>query len=365
MAVFDDVPLVDGHAHPPLLRIDGLPFAGFFSEAGDSETIALHAPHSLFFRRAIRELAELLGCPADQESVENARAAHSLTGYLRLLVQNANIEAVIVDDGYPPAGTLGVDAVGMAGGCQTYRVARVETLAEALLPEARSADELGRRLLDALDHQNGIVGLKTVIAYRSGLAVREHDLPDVERSFAMQRAAVRDGPARLTSKPLLDYLLLLALDWAGERRMPVQFHTGYGDRDLDLIQANPALLRPLLEQPRFERLTVVLLHASYPYTREASYLAAVYPRVFVDWSEVNPMLPAPQLRRALQELLALAPYSKLLYGSDAWGIPDWLWLAARSGRAALASALENEPDREAVARRILRENARELYGLGP
>jgi predicted TIM-barrel fold metal-dependent hydrolase len=143
----------------------------------------------------------------------------------------------------------------------------------------------------------------------------------------------------------------------------VQMHTGYGDRDLDLVLANPALLRPLLEQTRFEALRLVLLHASYPYTREASYLAAVYPQVYVDFSEVNPMLPHRQLTRVLEELLALSPYTKLLYGSDAWGIPDWIWLGARTGRRALAAALVGVPGVDAIARRILRDNARELYGL--
>ncbi|MCC7105812.1 MAG: amidohydrolase family protein, partial [Chloroflexi bacterium] len=172
--------------------------------------------------------------------------------------------------------------------------------------------------------------------------------------------------ARLTSKPLLDPLLLVAAEWASERAVPLQLHSGVGDRDLDLRLANPMHLRPALEDGPLARAPVVLLHASYPYTREASYLAAVYPNVYVDLSEATPLLTGPTLARLMEELLALAPVTKVLYGSDAWGVPEWFWLAARAARRALAVATAWLPADEAawLARRVLAENARELYRLG-
>lgn len=53
----------------------------------------------------------------------------------------------------------------------------------------------------------------------------------------------------------------------------------FGDRDLDLRLANPLHLRTLLEDKRFSKCRIVLLHASYPFSKEASYLASVYPQV--------------------------------------------------------------------------------------
>jgi len=44
------------------------------------------------------------------------------------------------------------------------------------------------------------------------------------------------------------------------------------------VLANPALLQPVIE--RYSQTQFVLLHASYPYTREAGYLASVYGNVF-------------------------------------------------------------------------------------
>jgi predicted TIM-barrel fold metal-dependent hydrolase len=363
---FAEIPLIDGHLHPPLLDAAASTSSGyvrFFSEAADEESLARHAPHSLFFHRAVAELAGLLGCAPDPEAVVAARSALGLPALLRLLVHDAGVEALLIDDGYPPAGAMAVEAVGDAAGCTAGRVLRIETLAESLFHEAGSARDLADRLMRALMAVPRPLALKTIVAYRSGLQVAEPAADTVTRAFEGVRAASAFERPRLTAKPLLDFLLLRALEWAVERRLPVQVHTGYGDRDLDLTLANPALLRPVLEQPRFASLQVVLLHAAYPYSREAAYLAAVYPHVYVDFSQANPMLGERQLARVLEELLALAPPTKLLYGSDAWGIPDWIWLGARTGRRALAAALDGVPDRDAIARRILRDNARALYGL--
>jgi uncharacterized protein len=92
----------------------------------------------------------------------------------------------------------------------------------------------------------------------------------------------RSGPVSPHSKPLLEYFFCSAVDWAAQHRIPVQLHTGFGDRDIDLRLANPLRLRPLLERGTLDRSPLVLLHASYPYVREAAYLASVYPDVYVD-----------------------------------------------------------------------------------
>jgi hypothetical protein len=360
--MFEGIALVDNHVHPPLKDPSARPLASFFSEAGEDAAVVAQTQHTLFYRRALRELAGLLRCSPDEASVAAARGAHSPDAYLHLLVQDANIGALIVDEGYPPHGKMTVEEMGAAAGCEARRIVRLETLAESLFPQANGAASLSRAMLEQLDSGPPLVGLKTIIAYRCGLAVEEPAAEEAEACFRRVRSEAGETP-RLRSRPLLNFLLLRALEWAADRGLPVQFHSGYGDRDLDLVLANPALLRPLLEDRRFARLKVVLLHASYPYTRAASYLASVYPNVFVDWSEANPMLTPVMLRRVLEELLALAPYTRLLYGSDAWGVPDWLWLGARMGRAALASVLEDEPDRDTIARRILQDNARQLYGL--
>ena len=117
----------------------------------------------------------------------------------------------------------------------------------------------------------GYVGLKSIIAYRTGLAVgtprRADAAPRVRPLRAEARA--RDGRIRLAAKPLTDYLLLLALDAAARQALPLQLHTGFGDSDLDLLEANPLLLRPLLEERRY-RLRAVRPAAREPIPTSAS-----------------------------------------------------------------------------------------------
>jgi len=342
---FEEIGLFDNHAHP-WLRAPDAPFARYFSEApfGRADT--------LFFRDALRSLAAFLGCsPAD---VELARQAGD---YPRRLVRDANVASVLLDDGYPREGAYSVAESAALGGFQAYRVLRLERVAEDMLERFDSLGSLEEALLEHLNAARpGIVALKSIIAYRSGLSIAEPD-----------RAAASAGvqPGRLTHKPLLDYLFQLAARWAADNSVPLHLHTGFGDRDLDLRLANPLHLRRLLEAGVVGTTTpLVLLHTSYPYVREAAYISSVYPNVYVDLSQASPLLAGSALTRVFEELLALAPVTRLLYGSDAWGIPDWLWLAARATRAALGAALSWLPETESrwAAQRILHDNAAELYG---
>jgi uncharacterized protein len=341
---FDDIPLIDDHAHPLLLPepASAEPFARYFTEGHDAETVARHAPATLFYRWALRELSTFLGCEPEEQAVVAARAARPMGHYLRDLLADAGVERVLIDDGYPRTGALTVDQMAAAGGVRAGRVLRIERLLEDLIP-----------------------GRESIFAYRRGLAIERPPAAAAGLALAELQQTWGSEPGRLASKPLLDAVLPAVFDWAGARGLPVQFHTGFGDRDVDLRLANPVLLRPLLEGGALARTRVVLLHTSYPYVREAAYLANVYPNVSVDLSEAAPLLAGPGLTRVLEELLSLAPVTKLLYGSDAWGVPEWFWLAARAARRALAEALAWLPEAEQrwAARCILHDNAVATYHL--
>ena len=198
---------------------------------------------------------------------------------------------------------------------------------------------------------DGYVALKTVAAYRSGLAVEPAD-----RRAAAEALAVA-GP-RLDAKPLVELVLWTALEANAADPLPVQVHAGFGDGDLLLPAADPSHLKPVLE--RFQATPFVLLHC-YPYVREAGWLAHVYPHVFLDLSLTIPHVARPA--EALREALELAPVSKLLYASDAARAPELYYLAARRWRAALGEVLPEllPGEEEGAARAILRENALRLY----
>ena len=215
------------------------------------------------------------------------------------------------------------------------------------------------------------MGLKSIIAYRTGLDIEWTTRDEATRAFGLVKdQADREGRLRLASKPLCDYLVLAALEVANRQEMPFQFHTGFGDTDLNMLKANPLHMRPLLESDQFRQVPFVLLHAAYPYVRELGYLAAMYPNVYMDISLAIPFITTA-IPHMIHETLALTPITKVLYSSDAFSIPEIFWLANRWGRAALERVLGEIVGAgaltEAQARRageqILSGNARRIYQL--
>jgi len=213
------------------------------------------------------------------------------------------------------------------------------------------------------------VGLKSIIAYRTGLAIHEKSKSEAAETFSkVKERARRDGKVRLADKPLNDYLLLRSLEIAEKQLMPIQFHTGFGDADLDMLWANPLHMRPLLESSKYKHVPFVLLHAGYPYVRELSYLASLYSNVWMDVGLAIPYLTLdiPALWR---QTFSLAPMSKVLFSTDAYSIPEIFWLAARWGRWGLTQVLEelvsigvfNQDEALEMARQILGGNAAKLY----
>src|SRR5262249_32340552 len=161
-----------------------------------------------------------------------------------------------------------------------------------------------------------------IAAYRTGLRLEPVEVDEAARHWANYRATVeRQGETRLAVKPLVDFFALRALGHAARQGAPMQVHTGYGDPDLDLPQAHPLHLRPVLEDPQYRGAKMVLLHAAYPYTGEGAYLAAVYPQVYLDISTSLPPLGSDVLLTVIRQALGIAPASKLLLCSDGARIP--------------------------------------------
>ena len=161
------------------------------------------------------------------------------------------------------------------------------------------------------------------------------------------------------------------LIWCGvDLRLPVQFHVGYGDSDVDLHRCNPLLLTPLLRAIQPTGVPVMLLH-NYPYHREAGYLAQVFPHVYVDAGLATHNLGA-RAPALLAEALELAPFGKFLYSSDAFGLPELYYLGAALFRSALSSFLRaglhedlySERTVLRLTRMLCADNAKRAYQLG-
>ncbi len=365
MSLYDDIlgiRAVDQHAHNVRRPESALPFEAAFSEANDPKVWTRDTPHSLFFRRSIRQLAERLDCEPTSESVKQARSSLTLESWTRACLDGANLRHLLLDDGLSPEDILPWDWHQQF--VPIKRLLRVEAVVQDLLGRNMSFERFEEAFRNALERSpQEVVGFKCIAAYRGGLNVPSANRDSAKANFENLT------DARLSRSPLYSYLIHTALAIANTRKLPVQFHTGFGDPDLALEQANPLLLRPLIEQ--YRDTPMVLLHAGYPFVRESGFLASVYANVWVDFGLALPFLSTGGMRACLAALLELAPLNKVLYSSDASLIPDLYYLGALNSRQVLATVLETlisdgdlrSNEVQQAANWILAENAAKLYAL--
>jgi uncharacterized protein len=365
-------PLVDNHCHGLFADGASLDAAGYrhrFSECAGEPFPADHTATAVHYLWALRQIAGVLGCEADEEAVIAARGARTQGELDRLFLGSANIEWLLVDDGYPdPDQVSDRDELAARSGIRIGWLERAETVAARLATETRGFAEWDEALSAHLGsaRRRGVCGLKSVAAYRSGLMIGEPDTDDVR---AAHGRLARMAAARVQEKPLVDHVVGRVMEAARAQELPVQFHTGYGDADADLRLADPLHLAPLLR--RFPAVAVVMLHGAYPWTRSLAVLAATYANAYVDVSYAIPFLTSREQLAVTHQALGAAPASRILYSSDAVGIPEQHWLGAVRGRRALSAALGEMvdagdlagPDAERLATLIMHANARRIYGL--
>jgi predicted TIM-barrel fold metal-dependent hydrolase len=214
----------------------------------------------------------------------------------------------------------------------------------------------------------GYVGLKSIVAYRTGLAVAPVAKGEAKQAFtAVQEKAKRTGQARLDAPVLTPFFVWLALEQNAKQQLPLQFHTGFGDKDADLRQANPLHLRTVIER---WSMPIVLLHAGWPFYRETAHLASLYSHVWLDLSLAIPFATTG-IPAMLRQVLGMAPWSKILFATDAFTMPEIYWLAAKWGRWGLAQVLAEmitadfitHDEAEEAATMIFNGTARQLYDL--
>lgn len=372
------IPVVDNHCHAVLrdqAGIDLQRWRGLLTESSEPLTESDHVTTSLFYRRIVHRLAHFFGCEHTDEAVLQARQAADTDGWITRMLQSAKIDTLILDDGFPAREVVMSDEeFGRLAGCRTVHLLRVELLMQDLIVQHATLDAVEEGLRSTLRDVRGagFVGLKSVAAYRTGLDIKRWPSPVVRAAFReARREAEEKGSLRLAAKPLLDTLLHVVFEEAHRQEVPVQFHTGYGDTDANMILANPLYLRAVLEDPAYRGMPVVLLHESYPYTREGAYLAAMYDRVYLDLSYAIPYLGYAEMRGFTQAALGVAPYAKLLYASDAVWLPEFHWISALDGRSILGAVLGEivesgdltTTEAETAGEAILRANATRLYGL--
>jgi hypothetical protein len=363
--------LVDHHCHSIVGEdLDRPAFEALLTEAADPAAAGestFDTPLGVALRRWCAPVLDL-PAHAPPEQYLARRAELGAAEANRRLLQAAGASDLLLDD-YRPAELLDAAALGAASGARVHRVERLESVAEEVAGTGVPAVGFARQLASTLAARAaGAVGLKSVAAYRTGLDLDPSRPEPAEVTAAAGGWLARGerAPAyRLDDPVLTRFLLWTAVDLG----MPLQVHTGFGDPDLRLPRSAPALLGDFCAAVGGTGASVLLLHC-YPYHREAAYLASVHPHVYLDVGLALNHVGAGAAT-VLAEALELAPFGKLLYSSDAFGLAELHHLGALQFRRALGRLLDRwvadgdmaGGDAERYATMIGAGTARRLYAL--
>jgi predicted TIM-barrel fold metal-dependent hydrolase len=369
----DDLPLVDHHCHGLVTtELDRTAFERLITESFHPPppgTSHFDSPLGVAIRRWCAPVLDLEPFPSPDDYVARRRELGADVVARRFL-REAGLASMLIDTGYRPEDVRDPEGMRELAGVPVHEVVRLEGIAESVVQTGVDAHAYPSAYEDALrEASRHAVGLKTIVAYRGGLAF-DPDPPqeaDVIRAAGAFVDAARAGRARLADPVLLRFGIWTGAMLARERGLPIQFHIGWGDPDLELHLTNPTLLTGLIRRFAELGVSVALLHC-YPFHRDAGYLAAMYPNVYFDVGSALHYM-GPSSGRLLAEAMEVAPFSKLLFSSDAFGVAEQYLLGATLFRRALREVLDawiaGEQCDAATAERIVeaigRGNALRIY----
>jgi hypothetical protein len=350
--------LIDHHAHNLLnpesaTDYDNYPLEAIATSA-DGRALE-NARTTLPSLRAASQLSELYGRPcADWNDVQSAHDESVREDYSNLIQKSlSGTHALLLDDYLSDDEDIESSSWHDSfTASPTKRIVQIEAMAESTILQVSNSRKNGesvwnnfrQRFQDALAtamEDANIVGFVSEICCRTGLDVDAYSSDDTTLGGSLIRildsGTTKSGFA-VDDKEICDWIVQQTLKAISFKKRagivkPLLFHTGLGDNRINLLRANPACLQPLIAQ--YPVADIVLLNAGYPYTREAGYLAATYPNVYLDLGKVFPMVSREAQMKVLRESLELAPTDRLLWSTGGRFHPETFWLANRQFRQAL------------------------------
>jgi predicted TIM-barrel fold metal-dependent hydrolase len=240
-------------------------------------------------------------------------------------------------------------------------------------PPATLSEYLSRVVTPTLEkqRQGGAVAVKFEAAYLRTLAFDK-----VDRGVAERVYAGKSNASQADYKPLQDFLFRYIASECGRLGMAVHIHTEAGAGGyFDVAGANPLNLESVLDDPDLRKTKFLMLHGGWPFIGEITALLTK-PNAYLDFSAQDLARTPASLAGTLREWLEFVP-EKILFATDAYpyspeiGWEESGWMAAHTARQALSIALtgmmrDGEITRARateLARMVLRDNARTLYGF--
>lgn len=370
------VPLIDHHCHG--ITGDGLDYAGFQRLISESYrpppdgTSDFQKPVGLAVRRFCAPVLDLEKGVSGAEYVRR-RQELGPDEVNRRLMRACGLSHLLIDTGHRASIILDVPAMAKVADVPAREVVRIEALAEEVMRGGVSADAFPDEFAETLRRRSrAAVGLKTIVAYRTTFAI-DYSPPSrqaVSNAAGqwMKRAAA-SGKWRLDDPTIIRHLLWTAGEVCRERKFPLQAHVGVGDADILMHACDPTHFTPFIAAMDEWDVPVTLLHC-FPFMRESCWLSEVFRNLYYDVGfTLN--FAAPQSETILAEALEMGKFSKMLYSSDAFGLPELYYLGAFLFRRAISRVLDrwiaedfcSTEDADEIVSLIASGNARRIYPL--
>jgi predicted TIM-barrel fold metal-dependent hydrolase len=368
------VRLLDHHCHGVVTT--ALDRAGL--EALMSESFRPPAPGTNHFQKPLglmvrRHCAPLLDLEplASAEAYVERRLALGPEEVNRRLLRACGLSGLLIDTGHRADAIADVPAMADIAGQQAREVVRIEAVAEAVAASGGSAAAYPAAFAEALAARAAdAVGLKSIVAYRCTFAI-EQTAPSRAETVAAAGAwfATMGDRPRLTDPVLIRHGLFAAAEMCRARGMPLQLHVGIGDPDIVMHKCDPTQFTEFFRATEAMGVAITLLH-NYPFIREAGWLAEVFQNIYFDVGVVL-SYTGPSAAGILRQALELAPWTKHLYSSDAFGLAELHYIGAIQFRRALSACLDawigdgdcTVADADAITHAIARGNAERIYPL--
>ncbi len=369
----DQLPLLDHHVHG-VFKSDPTveQFANMITESDrqpKSLELAMNSQVGFATRKWCSPLIDL-PAHADAQAYFDRRMQLGAEEVNRRMLKASGITYSLIETGYRGDEIHGPAAMAQLSESRVDEIIRLETTAEKMLDAgATTAESFIADFAETLRVATvGAVGLKSIVAYRYGLHF-EPSAPtkqEVQTAIAAVLKDVAAGkPARISDPVLLRHLIYAGL----ETKLPIQFHIGFGDPDLFLHLCDPLLMTNFIKQTEARGIPVMLLH-TYPFHRNAGYLAQMFDNVYMDVGlAIN--YTGARSQAVIAESLELAPFHKILFSSDAWGLPELTYLGAKLFRNGFGKILDewvsqdlwSLKDAKRVAKTIGYDNSIAAYKL--
>ena len=295
-------------------------------------------------------MARTYGVKASPEGVDSIQAKHmggDYTAYIRSIMDREKISAILLQsaDVEPVRPKSLVPNDRFAWSFYTNNLIQPDWAKEKGAQQIGDVTEAIDRVLEAAK-SNGCVGLEISAAYYRPLGIQKVSTSQADRDL---KVLLANEPAT----------------YGGHHRIPL-----YDDPELGRAfrSYQDFLLRHMYVKAGELGLRIII-HSAYPYHHHLAALLSEFPNVYADVSFYS-NFPGT-LEEVLRAFLGLAPSEKIMHGSDSASVPEGMGYCADNMRRVLAKVLNDyrthygwtEKDCEKMARNVLSDNAKRIYGI--